>query len=654
MVGRDRRSGRGRGYGLGFDRRVRRQETVFGARVEALERRSMFAADLGVRFNEDELALPGRLAPGERILAPIEVINNGPLAANGLIDIRYWLSSDTVLQPGEDRLLRRYRAEPIFLPVSTGDPNQIGTFTGDLEIPADLEPGAYHLIVRVSASNDIGDFNGSNDVGVSADSTMIVRRFGTVDGRGGVTLALLDPEGTRVEFSLIGGGTGVVTRTDAGFAVTITGSGANSAATVTASGGDGAYFLTGLTFASALGSFSAPEGTLIGPTTAGVSLGTLRLGGVIGPATITIPATSVNPAFDLGGVVDLSITSGVGIASITARRWNNTDGVADVIAAPSVGALTITNGALNATLRLSGQMETGPTLGDVNVAGGIRGGTWVVNGVGGDIGAAFTGASWSASFDRRIGAVTIPGVLRGTLAARAIDSIRVGHDIRFATINAGADYGADGVPGGSGADTDIIGAGSIREVVVGGGVYNSTIATGLAPLVGGNEQLVGGVASRIDSVVVAGPMVASRVLTNMYGVFRVGGQDVDWRTDSRARLVTLAPTYNWQDTIRGANFFTIRLMIATTNLADFASITPAAIHIVGPDGLDRMAVVTRVISVPGARRAAALADFTISTTDAAWPPADRGVYTVSVNSGELADVRGNTAPGAHLAQFTIT
>lgn len=610
---------------------------------ESLEQRALLASDLGVRFDETALQLPSRFVPGDRFLAPIEVINNGPDRAIGNVTINFYLSTNTSFDSG-DLLIRSYQNEPINLPRYFGDPNDIGFFEADLRLPATAVPGTYFLLVRLLPNSQVGDFNSANNVAANEDATELVRKFGSFNGRTNVSMILQDPEGTLVGFSLSGGGSGEVSISPSGFVVTLTGTGNNSNVQITNSGGDGVYDFATVTIGGSVGTFNAPNARLTGPLTATVGFGAMTFGNVIGPATITVPNTSGTPSFSFGDVKDLNIDSPVGIVSLSAKSWTFTDGSRDKVTAPWIGALTVTS-FLDLDLSLSGRDLSLPALGSVNV-GNLRAATWWINGWGSGITVNNSTKNVSVTFNFRLDVLASTANLRGTFTARNIGQVNVARDLLGATIIAGAYLGADGVFGGVGANADIYRTGVLTSVVVGRNVANSTVGAGLSPGASGlfrdgDDRIIAGARSRIDGITVANVAAnTTRFLAGVYGTIRIRGNTIaDWRPDTRFDLSTTGPAAVFRKVEFQGSTASITVVFQSTSVMDRTRLANS-IRVTGPNGFDQVATLQSAVFVAPQPRAAARAVFTLTLTDP-------GQYTLSVEPSSAPDDRNEFAiPGA--------
>lgn len=635
---------------------LRRRADGFG--IEHLEQRALLTADLAVGWDNDLLDIPGRIVPGDRVIAPILVVNNGPHVALGFVNINFYLSTNTTFD-SSDLLVRSYQQQMIDLGVDTGDPADVGFFDGDLTIPANAAPGTYFLLVRILPNNQVNDLNQSNNTAATAGSFTLVRRFGSFDNRSNVSMVLNDAEGTNVTFYMQGGGYGEVTPGPDGFQVVLFNSGNNSQASATTSGGDGRIDFTSVTINGSVGSFYAPDARLRGPLTATTGFGVMTLGDVPGPLTINVPNTSASPEFDFGVVTNLTINSAVGITRIDATSWLDNDSTPDRISAPWLSEMNIF-GNTNVNLALTGAAGNQATLGPVFIQGVIKGGAWAVNGIGTSISAMASTVHFSASFAKRFGSLTTTtGTFRGVLAARTITSINIGRDILAAKILAGAYLGEDGRLGGSGDNADIFRQGAITTIHVAHNTANSIIGAGLDPVDGvfrnGNDRIVGGVNSKIGAITIANISgKTTRFLAARYtGLIVFGANEIDWRTSDRFILSTTAPTAaitTFFPPTPDAASFVIRF--TSTSLINLSTIRTGTIRVTGPGGFSQIAT---LVSGPTAvaNRTSANATFSISAPGVVWQPPFNGDFTVSIEPDVLADDRGNVSSAGAIGTISV-
>lgn len=658
-----------------IEKRQQKPASAGEALFDALESRQLLTSDLGIAFNVDRLSIPDIAVPGDFIVPDTEfetgilVINHGPDAAVGLVNIAFYLSLDTTLNTSTDLLMRLYDREPLSLPVDNGNPANWGEFDPDMRVPSETAPGNYFIIARITYPNTepdlrIIDTNSSNNIAVSADTVHVERKFGNVGERSDITMVLKDAEDTLVAFTLTGAGTGSVTVDGQGrYVITTTGTGTASDISITTNGGDGSIDFVTITIAGAIRSFSAPNARLVGTFNPGTSLSSLTLGNVIGASPLVIPATSASPTITLGDVSDFSITSDIGIASLTAKSWNDNDTTTDTISATYLDVLrTLGTGNFEASLRLSGGAASGQsnTLRSVSIGGVIKGGTWVINGSAGTISAMASVADWSATFFRRLTSIsTTTGTLRGVVTAASFGTVSAGKDILAAKILAGAFLGQDGVIGGSGSNADSYIVGRFDRVLVTRNVANSIIAAGLKSISGtGVDQpleLVGGVNAKFGELRIGNVAgVTARFLANRYnGPTTIGGQAVDVRTNSRFQIVTLPPTVSATSTSIDADGVTITVRFDSFGLMDLASLLAGVVRVEGPNSFSQLPSLVSKSFVAGSLQKSAQAVFRVASPAGGWTSGDDGEYSVKIVSSTAKDTRGNFVASGEFSQFLI-
>lgn len=190
--------------------------------------------------------------------------------------------------------------------------------------------------------------------------------------------------------------------------------------------------------------------------------------------------------------------------------------------------LEITDSGAGATVRIKGKGGDGRmALGDVTVNGALRK-MAVKNG-------DLTGTFCSTG---PIGKLTL-GNVSDALICSAGDILKITADNLTRTrVFAGADLGDEGELGGSGGNADAYNAASIGKLRVRGEIAESTVGAGLDPVdstfLNGNDQIAGGQASVIRSIVAGGADEKARFLAGSFGKAKLGGK-VSPAEDSRFR-----------------------------------------------------------------------------------------------------------------------
>ena len=137
--------------------------------------------------------------------------------------------------------------------------------------------------------------------------------------------------------------------------------------------------------------------------------------------------------------------------------------------------------------------------------------------------ASFTAATTDLTGTMAIdGAVNIPGSLPGTLtlgsiqggtiALPSVEALTVLGATTNARIYVGTTFGQDGQPGGTGANADTYGAGTIGLFTVTGAMSGTVVRVGIDPVDGtygnGNDQPIGGTGSSIGGIIIGGTLSA--------------------------------------------------------------------------------------------------------------------------------------------------
>ena len=193
---------------------------------------------------------------------------------------------------------------------------------------------------------------------VNPNDPTLIGQFGHLPGgTASVPFCFIDSDGTQVLLKLSGPGTGELHLTAAGYSLDLTGTALNSSLQITTTktsitGDDGRFQLASFTVGdgsnpTALGTLKAATTDLDGNLTVTGPMTHLTLGN-ISDATVAIGAPTT-PAqsplsfnFTAGQVTDSSINSAIGIRTLKAIDWMNTDAANDLISAPFLEKLSIT------------------------------------------------------------------------------------------------------------------------------------------------------------------------------------------------------------------------------------------------------------------------------------------------------------------------
>ena len=297
-----------------------------------------------------------------------------------------------------------------------------------------------------------------------------------------------DSDGDTYVVRLAGAGSSLVTLDDPDTdgkgpisSIALTGTDATSVLTIAvAKVGDGRVKMGAITGAGAVNIISAPQCDLNGSGVALGGLSLLRVGDVAASANIVLPGRpKVRPLTVSArnvGAMQLTVPS----STLTFSARSVAGGAK--ISAAVIAAFNVRAGGCAADITTPGRL----------VSLSVKGGD-------------FTGHIVA----RSIGTLSFGSALRdSTITARSIGTVLVAGDLVNSLVLAGANLGADFALGGTGANADTFGPGSIRSFIVLGSLTNSVAGAGFTPLDGkfgdANDGTIGGAASRLGAVRVRG------------------------------------------------------------------------------------------------------------------------------------------------------
>lgn len=635
--------------------------------VEALETRQFLNADLGVRFDTANFQVPAQVVPGDSFNAGIIVRNFGPLAANGLVTIEFYASTNSTFDTS-DVLMARYANEPIFL--SANGINSEGDFADLVRVPDGLAPGQYFILVRILPNSQVNDTNQSNNIAITDTAMNVTWRFGDFAGRNDVRLTLTDGD-KKVDFIWAGAGFGTVTRNpDGSFNIVTSGTTAESDVSVDVRGGNRLTTIRDVTVNGSLDELWMPRATFAGTVHVTGTLRRIDTGDVVGSlstaagtgALIRIDGQTVETTFALGQVSNLSIQTASGIAALsTSGKWSDNDANADLISAPFLRSLSVA-GNFAAGLRLTAASATGgaPTLGNVQINGQAGTNAWIIAGGAAEVSVASTALTFSASFAGTVNTFRTTSLdLRGTLAAAKFNSIQVARTISKATVLAGANLGADGRLGGTGANADTFAFGQILGLNVVSKVVNSLIAAGLDPVDGilnnGNDRIKGGNGSKFGPIVIGGPTSANaRFFAGKFvnGV-QINNRSIVPQNDRRFVLnESAAPTANLVSLVPGFAPTQLQIRYRDNLILNYSTFGINDVKIVGPGGIE-IAMSSFVAPNPVNGKLKTIAYAFAAPGGGDWTAAHNGTYQVVMNTDAVRDMNGNAVAGGVLGEFTI-
>lgn len=625
------------------------------ATFEPMEARQLLVADLGIGFRTFS-GVPMTLVPGDRLTIPTVTSNQGDQPIDGRVSIRYLLSKDNIVDANDIQI---GNFENLRLALSVG----ASANRNDVVTIPNVVPDSYFFLVQLTPDSAIGDLNQANDVKFNTTAQPFKWSFGNFDGRTDVTLTLTGTEGVQAIFALSSGGRGTVVRNSVNtdrFDVTIENSVATSNAVISASGGSGANanvaLINNVTVTGSLESLDGFKARLHGNVNISGTAGFVRFVEVRGPSAIDIRGTGVNTDFELGKVTNLVLTTASGIDSLLVSSWTDSDTALDRVQARWIARLTST-GNFQAGLQLSGRPGGARTLDAVTIGGTASKGAWRVVGRGGDWSFRGVAASWSGSVRNNLPSLTVRTNFHGVIAARAITTIMIG-GLRSAHILAGAYLGNDARLGGTGADADSYGGGTIGTLKVFGTVVNSIVGAGLDPVDGvfknGNDVLRSG---QINSVVVNRTASASsRFLARRYpgaGPFRINNAAVNTSTDMRFKRDEFTPPLLTDVTLDSSSLpARISITIRDTQGVNVSTLGNNNLLLMRPDGTTTL--LSHIFPSPAPVNGPVITgEWTIGAPGGTWDAADNGTYQIMVVGGTIKDTLGNAVAAGTIATFTI-
>jgi hypothetical protein len=475
---------------------------------ETLEPRLLLSADLVGDLSG--VTIPAHVLPSDHLTIPVVVHNAGADASSLTPVVRLYASTNGHVD-ADSIVLGESAIKNTAIKAGKSTTVNVAIDTSMIDAP-----GSYSLIAVVDATNKVRESNEGNNTAIAAAPLHIDWSFGTVPGHSNTdSITLTDPTGTHVTFKLTGAGHGDVVRDGNAFDLHLTGTDSSSKLSITTSGGAGTATVDDLQVDGSLGSIKASDVNLTGHLGVGGTVRSIDLGDIGQDAGIAIAGTGQAVKFTAGRVTGADIFSASPFDSISIGEWRAASNDAGSIQAASIGDLEV-DGNFAGNLKLTGA-ASGKTLGNAEIGGLISSDLWNIHGSTGSIDAGATAARWDGNFSDGVQNFTTEGDLRGTLAASSIGTIHVGGDMIGARVLVGADLGSDGALGGTGSAADHFFQAVLTQLRVDHSIRDSTILVGVNPIDGiygnGNDVIVGGHASRIQSLTVDGRLLGSTDIT---------------------------------------------------------------------------------------------------------------------------------------------
>lgn len=446
---------------------------------EALETREVLAADLRVAAGVVQNVFDSKLN-ADVVRMPIVIENRGDaLYAGGTLGL-YFSPNDTFgdddeqfasmtiprIAPGQRVTLRFDQREA--KPVNPPAPGR-GLF-----------PNIYNVIAVVPPAE--GEVNVADNADAGEGKVDVNYTFGNVNGRTRVPLTVTLNSGSTLTFTLDGPGVGELSNEQGQTIVTLSGTASKSTLLIKNTARTGTAAIGGIVVNGIMKAIRTERVGVSGfvQITGGVSA--IALSGLFN-SSLTITATQQATIFtrdvelNLGEVTNSIVRSDIPIRSMNLTRWLDTDGSADLLTAPLIGGLNVQRD-FQPSLELFSAGSKNRSLNSASIGGTISGAWNLAAGLT-DLKAGGTTPTFRATLRGSIECFDINGNLRGTLAFTTVSRLSVSGNIIGATILAGTTLGGDTLLGGTGESADFYSAGFIGQLIVRGGVFSSTIATGL-------------------------------------------------------------------------------------------------------------------------------------------------------------------------------
>jgi hypothetical protein len=480
-------------------RRAARAPRPEQCRFEALEPRVLLSADLSI--GSMAFSGAGAITPGSPSSATVQLLKQGSDAIADAVRVKIYASPDATLDSG-DRLLGQ-----VDVPAS-----QFAGPMGPLDIPLDTgaagAAGSYHLIGVVDSQNAVTESDETNNQASAPQALQLGDSIGQV-APGSIipSLTLTDDDGTRFTLTISGNGKVVVGHNAAGYTLEVTGSDAATSLTLTAAGGDGSVALGSVSVDGPIKSINAAPGRLNGPLTVNGAIRTLVLGDAANAAISSTGSGLLDISARTFSAVTVTTTQQIGTMALQA--WTSPTPGSSRLQAGSVASLT-SSGEMSADLALTGAGAGPLVLATLNVGGTVGNSQWNIGGRSGNLTLGSSGAGWHANITGALSQLLVRGDVSGLLAVSSLQLMQVSGKAVDFTLLVGANLGADAARGGSGANADSYGAGTLARLRIVGAMTRSLVAVGIDPVNGnyrdGDDIVRGTAANRVQELFIGGAL----------------------------------------------------------------------------------------------------------------------------------------------------
>ena len=331
-----------------------------------------------------------------------------------------------------------------------------------------LLPGHYNLIGVIDPDNAIKETKENNNLlrGAKINVSYIV---GEMAKHSDVSsIALRDSDGTQFNLAISGPGQAQLNPVTGGYSLTVIGSDASTRINLNnTSGGDGKISLVDIDIQGTLASLNAASAIISGTA-------------------------------NFNNISELVVGESTATATIQAE---------------SIGQLSVINNA-GGQWRINNTAAIPNAVADIKIGGTLYG-KWQINGGVSSITAEATDIKWQANVRGSLTKITTRANASGLLAAASLGDVTVGGSITHMGILVGVDLGSDQAIGGIGDAEDHFIPGTLSSLHITGDIVSSYIAASVNHVNGvyddGDDLMLGGVANKIQGIVIGGHISNSRI-----------------------------------------------------------------------------------------------------------------------------------------------
>ena len=445
-----------------------------GSALEALDARTLLAADLGIELTS---SLPSFVVPGDKLVLAARVTNLGDAPMSGPVTVRF------------------------LGPDASGAPSQVATITRSLSLApgkssvlstrwtvTDAAPPGEH---DFKALLDPSAFTGAagNDIATHEGGLTIRYLFGTFANRRNVALSTTDEDGTLVTFTLKGPGHGEFRPAEfegqrAG--LDLIGTNGTTQLAIITKGGDGAATLdNAINVAGSLRRIHAKGIDFTGSITVAGWLGEFASRDVE-ELDMTIAGAGAPMRFLAREVSNVRLATATPLSQLDVASWqwlvaagDQSPDATSTITAPWIGRLAVKRD-FSAVVSLTGVGAPANVLSAARIGGTFGGQFTVVGNIG-----SFTASTVDSGMlisSGTVAAFTAVTTTVGSIWARSLLRLDLGN-ARNVDVAAGCTFDVTALPAIAAGNGEVVtwGAGSIAAITVRGSLSAARFACGVDP-----------------------------------------------------------------------------------------------------------------------------------------------------------------------------